>query len=71
MAFDPFPGTAQDQNTEQRLLTIFKSLGSLLVVPTDPLDKKNGIMWLNTTERKLKVYSEGVTWTIGSASAES
>jgi hypothetical protein len=67
---DPFPNTAE-ATLEKRLQVLFQSSNTILVVPADPLDLRNNMAWLNTTTRKLKIYSEGVVWTIGSASVES
>lgn len=68
MANDPFPNTS-DRTMEMRLATLFEGSSSILVVPTDPLDRKENMVWLNTTERKLKIYAGGVTWMIGAESA--
>ncbi len=68
MATDPFPNTT-DATLEVRLSTLFNATDTVLVVPVDPEDKKNGMIWLNSTERKLKIYAGGITWTTGVESA--
>lgn len=70
MAQDPFPNTAQG-TLEQRLNTLYQASHTVLVLALDPLEKRNGLMWLNTSEQKLKIYQDGITWEIGKASAVS
>lgn len=61
MAADPFPNTS-DATTEARFNVIFSSTSTVLVVPTDPVEMKNGLVWLNTSTGVLKIYHEGVIW---------
>lgn len=67
---DPFPNS-EDATLEKRLQALFKDSKTILVVPTDPLERRDGLLWLNTTSKKVKIYSGGVTWIIGEASVES
>lgn len=64
MAKDPFPNTS-DGTTELRFSALFSSTSSILTVPTDPMELKDGLMWLNTTELRVKIFSGGRKWTIG------
>lgn len=70
MATDPFPNTA-DATLEQRLRVLYDSSSTLLCVPLDPSSPKEGQEWLNTSTGEHKVFSKGVTWTLGKASAQS
>lgn len=67
MALDPFPNTS-DPTLEQRLRVLFDASSSLICVPIDPPSPKQGQLWLNTTTKELKLFSEGLVWTLGKAS---
>jgi len=69
MSTDPFPGTA-DPTLELRLAALFQS-PVILFSPTDPEDKREGMIWVNTSTGQLKTYGQGRTWTIGAASVDS
>lgn len=69
MSSDPFPGTA-DPTLELRLAALFGST-PILFTANDPVDKREGMIWLNTSTNKLKTYGQGKTWTIGVASVDS
>ncbi len=66
MANDPFPNTA-DKTTELRFAALFGSLSAVIVVKTDPLELKEGLMWINTTDRQLKIYAGGILWTFNAS----
>ena len=70
MATDPFPNTGSVE-LEQRLRILFGASGTALVVPTDPLELKDGLIWVNTSTLKLNIYFGGKVWTIGQLSAQS
>ena len=59
-----------DATLEKRISTLFQSSNTILVVPLDPDSKKDGLVWFNTTDKQLKLYSGGVTWKIGEGSAK-
>jgi hypothetical protein len=66
MAQDPFPNTS-DQTMEMRLAALFTGSNTVLTVPTDPEQPKEGMLWYNTTDRALYLYSGGKEWLVGVA----
>lgn len=64
MAQDPFPNSSEP-TTEQRFRALFLSSDTVIVTPTEPLDKKDGLVWVNTETQTLNVYFGGITWTTG------
>ncbi len=66
MSSDPFPNTA-DRTMEQRLYALFNSQ-TCLVVSADPVERKEGFLWFNTTDRTLKLFAQGKVWGIGQLS---
>lgn len=69
MAQDPFPGVG-NTSADLRLETLFRSSNTVLVVDTDPVKPKENLFWFNRTTGKLKLFSGGRKWIIGTASPE-
>ena len=68
MVTDPFPNSA-DRTMEVRLATLFNAQNAL-ILPNDPTDQRDGLVWFNTSDLKLKLYAGGKIWVIGSASVQ-